>query len=149
MSFHLFCFFYWNKMKDIGEELCLAHHHLLWIILQAFTFAMIYSTGFKSCWALPVPEKIYFSNNGLFWLAKGVVLWITSSCFRQLLRAIISIDRCIHASEKHQLSCLSCKKCCWTSTSVDSSVDTYSIPGHIVQSLIRKPFAAILSDTGF
>lgn len=68
--------------------------------------------------------------------------------FRQLVRAISFIDRCIYASEKHQVFCLSCKKCHWTSTLVDSNVDTYSIPGPVVQSLIRKPFVAILSDTG-
>lgn len=42
-------------MEGISKELCLAHHHLLRIILRALTVTVIDSAVFQSCGALPVP----------------------------------------------------------------------------------------------
>lgn len=120
-------------MKDICEELCLAYHHLLWIILQVFTLAVIYlfhwfqellSTA--STWN----EKIqHFSNSGLFWLAQGCHALDSLRLFLDGGSSENNFHSYMYSCfqpQKHQLSCLPCEKCHWTSTSVDSSIVTYS-----------------------
>lgn len=121
-----------KNMKNICEEVCLAHQHLLWNTLQGFTFAMIYSSSVSrasehcQCWNEKTES---FPNSGLLWQAQSChslgsfflfLDWVLSEN-----KSCSCMDLCFW-SQKYQLFCLFCEKHHWASTSVDQHTVVYS-----------------------